>query len=78
VAKILIGTASWTDKSLIASGRFYPPKCSTPEARLRYYSSQFPIVEVDSNYYAMPAPQVSQLWVERTPPNFTFNTGWRG
>jgi uncharacterized protein YecE (DUF72 family) len=73
VTNILIGTASWTDKSLIASGRFYPPKCSTPEARLRFYSSQFPLVEVDSSYYAMPAPQVSQLWVERTPPDFTFN-----
>ena len=73
MAKILIGTASWTDKSLIASGRFYPPKCTTPEARLRYYSSQFPIVEVDSSYYAMPSPQVAQLWAERTPPDFTFN-----
>ena len=72
-SKILIGTASWTDKSLIASGRFYPAKCSTPEARLRYYSSQFPLVEVDSSYYAMPSPQVAQLWAERTPPDFTFN-----
>jgi uncharacterized protein YecE (DUF72 family) len=73
MSKILIGTASWTDKSLIASGRFYPAKCSTPEARLGYYASQFPIVEVDSSYYAMPAPQVAQLWAERTPPDFTFN-----
>jgi acetoacetate decarboxylase len=31
MSKILIGTASWTDKTLIASGRFYPPKCHTPE-----------------------------------------------
>jgi len=69
MSNILIGTASWTDKSLITSGRFYPPKCSTPEDRLRYYSSQFPLVEVDSSYYAMPKPEVAQLWAERTPPD---------
>jgi uncharacterized protein YecE (DUF72 family) len=71
--RILIGTASWTDKSLIGSGRFYPAGCSTPEDRLRYYASQFPIVEVDSSYYAMPDPRVAQLWTERTPDDFTFN-----
>jgi uncharacterized protein YecE (DUF72 family) len=71
---ILIGTASWTDKTLIACGRFYPPRgCSTAEARLRFYASRFPIVEVDSSYYAMPAPATAQLWAERTPPGFTFN-----
>ena len=71
--RILIGTASWTDKSLIGSGLFYPPRCSTPEERLRYYSSQFPIVEVDSSYYALPDPRVAQLWADRTPADFTFN-----
>nr|MDQ6873181.1 DUF72 domain-containing protein [Gemmatimonadota bacterium] len=35
MGKILVGTASWTDKSLISSGRFYPPKCSSAEDRLR-------------------------------------------
>lgn len=73
MGKILVGTASWTDKSLISSGRFYPPKCSSAEERLRYYASQFPMVEVDSSYYAMPTPEVAQLWAERTPPGFTFN-----
>src|SRR5256712_6800780 len=73
MSDILIGTASWTDKSLIASGRFYPAKCNSPEERLRYYASQFPLVEVDSSYYAMPKPEVAQLWAERTPPTFTFN-----
>ena len=71
--RILIGTASWTDKSLIGSGRFYPHGCHSPEDRLRYYASQFPIVEVDSSYYAMPDPRVAQLWSDRTPADFTFN-----
>src|SRR6266498_1950539 len=73
MSKILIGTASWTDKTLIASGRFYPPKCNTPEERLRYYASQFPLVEVDSSYYAIPKPEVAELWAKRTPSDFTFN-----
>jgi hypothetical protein len=30
VSKILIGTASSTDKTFIASGRFYPLKCNSP------------------------------------------------
>lgn len=70
---VLVGTASWTDKTLIACGRFYPRDCKSAEARLRYYASQFPLVEVDSSYYAMPAPATSQLWAERTPDGFTMN-----
>lgn len=72
-AVIRVGTASWTDKTLIACGRFYPKGCGTAEARLRHYASQFPIVEVDSSYYAMPVPATAQLWAERTPPGFTMN-----
>jgi len=70
---ILVGTASWTDKTLIACGRFYPPSCRTAEQRLRFYAQQFPLVEVDSSYYALPTPQNAQLWADRTPPDFTFN-----
>ncbi len=70
---ILVGTASWTDKTLIACGRFYPPGAKSAEARLRFYASQFPIVEVDSSYYAMPAPATAQLWAERTPEGFVMN-----
>jgi uncharacterized protein YecE (DUF72 family) len=70
---VLVGTASWTDKTLIACGRFYPSGCSSAEERLRYYASQFPLVEVDSSYYAMPAPSTAQLWAERTPQGFVMN-----
>lgn len=70
---IRVGTASWTDKTLIDSGKFYPGDCRTPEARLRFYAQQFPMVEVDASYYAIPAPATAQLWAERTPPEFTFN-----
>jgi uncharacterized protein YecE (DUF72 family) len=69
----LVGTASWTDKTLIDCGRFYPAGCKTPEARLRYYASIFPLVEVDTSYYAIPAPATTRQWAERTPENFVFN-----
>ena len=70
---IRIGTASWTDKSLIDSGKYYPEWVKTPADRLRHYSSDFPLVEVDSSYYAMPSRRNSELWVERTPSDFLFN-----
>ena len=50
---IQVGTASWTDKSLIESGWFYPKGCTSAKDRLRFDASQFPIVEVDSSYHAM-------------------------
>src|SRR4029077_5999874 len=73
MSEILVGTASWADKSLVDSGLFYPKRVNSAEARLRYYSTHFPMVEVDSSYYAMPAPQVAQLWAERTPETFVFD-----
>jgi len=72
VAQIKVGTASWTDKTLLASG-WYPADADTPEKRLAYYTSRFPIVEVDSTYYAPPNERNSQLWAARTPAAFTFN-----
>ena len=73
VTRILLGSASWTDKTLIDCGRFYPRECRSAEARLRFYASQFALVEVDSSYYGLPTPHNAQLWAERTPPGFTFN-----
>lgn len=70
---ILVGTASWTDKTLIDSGKFYPADVKSPEARLRYYASMFPMVEVDSSYYALPSARNAQAWAERTPDSFVFN-----
>jgi uncharacterized protein YecE (DUF72 family) len=67
-----VGTAGWTDRSLIASG-WYPAEANNPEKRLRYYARQFPLVEVDATYYALPAEQTARAWAERTPDGFTFN-----
>ena len=70
--EIRVGTASWTDRTLLASG-WYPKDADTAEKRLAHYASQFPLVEVDSTYYSPPAEQTAALWVERTPADFTFN-----
>ena len=72
MADIRVGTASWTDKTLIESG-WYPPGANNAEKRLRYYTRQFPLVEVDSSYYALPAEQTAAAWAHRSPKGFTFN-----
>jgi uncharacterized protein YecE (DUF72 family) len=72
MGQIRVGTASWTDRTLIEAG-WYPPEADTPEKRLRYYARQFPLVEVDSTYYALPAEQTVAAWTARTPAGFTFN-----
>jgi uncharacterized protein YecE (DUF72 family) len=72
VGDILVGTASWTDKTLLESG-WYPASADTPQARLEFYAGQFPLVEVDSTYYAPPNERTTALWAQRTPPGFTFN-----
>jgi uncharacterized protein YecE (DUF72 family) len=67
------GTASWTDPTMTVPGVFYPKGLSTAEERLRYYASQFPMVEVDATYYALPNKRTSESWVERTPEDFVFD-----
>jgi uncharacterized protein YecE (DUF72 family) len=73
MGKIRVGTASWTDRTLLASG-WYPKEVKDDaEGRLSYYADRFPIVEVDSTYYAPPAEETAKLWAERTPEGFLFN-----
>ncbi|MFO1152735.1 MAG: DUF72 domain-containing protein [Rhodospirillales bacterium] len=55
------------------AGTFYPANARTAADRLAHYASQFPIVEVDATYYALPSERNAHLWVDRTPPGFLFN-----
>jgi uncharacterized protein YecE (DUF72 family) len=73
MVKILVGTTSWTEKTLVDSGLFYPPEVKNAEDRLRHYAGRFPVVEVDSSYYALPAARNSELWGSRTPADFVFD-----
>jgi uncharacterized protein YecE (DUF72 family) len=70
---IRVGTASWTDPTMTAKGVFYPTEADSAEERLQFYASQFPLVEVDATYYALPARRTAELWRDRTPPDFTFD-----
>ncbi len=71
-AAIKTGICSWTEKTLLESG-WYPAEADDPESRLRYYASQFPLVENDATYYAVPAARQAALWSARTPDDFTMN-----
>jgi uncharacterized protein YecE (DUF72 family) len=73
VGKVLVGTCSWTDKELISSAHFYPHSSMSAEERLRFYAGTFPLVEVDSTYYALPNERTASLWADRTPASFTFD-----
>ena len=68
---VRIGTCSWADKGLLEA--WYPRGVSTAEKRLRYYAERFDVVEVDSPYYALPDPAVTERWARRTPDAFTFH-----
>ena len=76
MGEVLIGTCSWTDPTLLESNRFYPGWAHSAEARLRYYASQFGLVEVDSSYYALPAEKTS-IQVVHPTPDTTGSPSWR-
>jgi uncharacterized protein YecE (DUF72 family) len=67
---VRVGTASWTDRTLVRDTAWYPQKSMSAEDRLRYYSSVFDVVEVDATYYYPPSRDLVGLWVDRTPADF--------
>jgi len=69
---IRVGTSSWADRLLIASG-WYPRELNTAAGRLAYYARHFDLVEVDTTYYAIPAVETAAAWADRTPAGFTFD-----
>ena len=58
---------------MVRANVFYPRGKSTAEERLRYYASQFSVVEVDATYYSLPERATADLWAERTPDHFSFH-----
>ena len=70
-ATVRLGTCSWADEGLLKT--WYPRGVSTPAARLGYYAERFDTVEVDSPFYALPAPEVTGRWAQRTPGDFVFH-----
>lgn len=72
MGEIRVGTCSWADRGLLASG-WYPPRCRDARCRLAHYASFFDTVEVDSTFYAFPRLQDIYRWVASTPRSFLFN-----
>jgi uncharacterized protein YecE (DUF72 family) len=71
--RVLTGSCSWTDRTLVAESDWYPRRTMSAEERLRFYAARFPLTEIDSTYYAPPAEQQARLWAERTPQGFRFD-----
>jgi len=71
-AQIYIGTSSWAERSLIESGRFYPPELKDTPARLAYFAERFNLGEIDSTYYALPSTKNIESWVNAVPEGFRF------
>lgn len=68
-APVHLGTSSWLFDGW--RGVFYPDKL--PKAHyLTYYTTQFDTVEVNTSFYAIPAPSTLLAWVESAPPGFTY------
>ncbi|MDQ3973355.1 MAG: DUF72 domain-containing protein [Actinomycetota bacterium] len=70
MGRVRVGTASWTDKTLVKESDFYPQRSMTAEQRLRHYASIFTLVEVDATYYFPPTQELAGLWATRTPQDF--------
>src|SRR5438477_8632062 len=69
-AKILVGTASWSDPGFV---EFWYPKKRRPTDRLGWYAQHFNMVEVNTTFCSVPEPMLVRRWCDATPPNFVFN-----
>lgn len=67
---VYVGTAGWSYEDW--KGHFYPPD-QKQSRMLEEYARHFPVVEVNSTYYAIPEPERIASMARRTPPWFTFN-----
>lgn len=63
---IYIGVTGWGDHDDL-----YPPDVRSNE-KLSLYASHFPIVEVDSSFYAVQPTRNYQKWADETPEDFRF------
>ena len=65
--RIYVGTSSWADHT-----DFYPADLPKNQ-QITFYAQHFPLVEVNSSFYAMPPEHNFRVWAERTPPGFIFD-----
>ena len=63
---ISIGLTGWGDHPEVYS------EATAAKDKLFDYSGHFPIVELDTSFYAIPSPQTVEKWCKETPDNFQF------
>lgn len=63
---IYIGLTGWGDHPDVYSG------VTTARDKLYDYSGHFPVVEVDTSFYAIPSTATVEKWCKDTPENFRF------
>jgi len=63
---ILVGLAGWGDHDSIYA------KGIKPRDKLREYSRSYPLVEVDSSFYAIQSKERMEVWANDTPEHFQF------
>ncbi|MBZ0264871.1 DUF72 domain-containing protein [bacterium] len=66
---IIIGTSGYYFPDW--AGTFYPSDLKKQDW-LTFYAHEFPIVEINSTYYRLPAPETVAKWNMQTPGNFGF------
>ncbi|MBI4867393.1 MAG: DUF72 domain-containing protein [Candidatus Wallbacteria bacterium] len=66
---LFLGTSSWSTKDWYDV--FYPRELA-PAEFITHYATQFPVVEIDATFYAVPSRRTVEGWRARTPEGFRF------
>jgi uncharacterized protein YecE (DUF72 family) len=69
-ARILVGTASWSDPGFVE--HWYPKKMPAGD-RLAWYARHFEMVEVNSTFYSVPDARMVERWCRATSNGFIFD-----
>lgn len=67
--KYYLGTSGWSYPDW--RGKFYPEDLAQKNW-LPFYAQHFQTVEVNMTFYRFPKPETLKIWLEKTPPQFTF------
>jgi len=71
--RVLVGASSWSARSLVEEGRFYPARTMRAAERLAYYAGRLPLAEAVATYRFPPTPELSRRWAEAAPRGFTLD-----
>ncbi|WP_078579278.1 DUF72 domain-containing protein [Salipaludibacillus agaradhaerens] len=66
MSQINIGLSGWGDHHTLYEG------LTSVAKKLEAYAGHFPIVELDSSFYAIPPERNIMKWLNETPPTFQF------